>query len=158
MFLPNKLDWFNGHYIRQKADTDLTQSVKPYVKNDISDTKLSQIVPLIKDRLVKLSDFPNLTELFFKAPLLNSELFSNNNETMKHFNHALTWIIKHDFSKEGLETGWTDEIKSQGWKVGDYFMSLRIAICGSRSTPPITETMLVLGKEEAINRIKSAIS
>jgi len=36
-------------------------------------------------------------------------------------------------------------------------MSLRIAVCGSKFTPPITETMLVLGKEESLKRLNSAI-
>ena len=32
-------------------------------------------------------------------------------------------------------------------------MTIRIAICGTRSTPPITETMLVLGRDESIKRL-----
>jgi glutamyl-tRNA synthetase len=158
MFLPNKLDWFNGHYIRQKSDTEIVQIVKPYVKNNVSDTKLAHIVPIIKERLVKLSDINSLTEIFIKTPEIDKNLFGDNNEAMKQLNHAKEWINGHEFAKTGLENGWTEEIKDKGWKVGDYFMSLRIAICGSRNTPPITETMLVLGKEEAINRIKKAIS
>lgn len=154
----DKLDWFNGHYIRLKSDTELTQLVKPHMKTKILDSKLAQIVSLVRDRLVKLSDFDDLTTFFVHPPRISIDMFSDNQEAMKQLSHAVSWINNHDFSKVALEVGWTDDIKSQSWKVGDYFMSLRIAVCGSRSTPPITETMVLLGKEESLSRIKTAIN
>jgi glutamyl/glutaminyl-tRNA synthetase len=50
-----------------------------------------------------------------------------------------------------------DKVKAKGWKVGDFFMSLRIAVCGSRATPPLTDTMLILGKQESLSRIQNAL-
>jgi len=155
MFLFNKLDWFNGHYIRQKTDTELTQIVKPYVKNSITNTKLTQIIPLIKERLIKLSDINSLSEYFIASPQIDKTLFSG--FSLSHLSVSLSVIQQSGWTKEEIESNLKDLINLKGWKVGDYFMSLRIAICGSRSTPPITETMLVLGKEESINRIKHAI-
>jgi len=45
IFNTQKLDWFNGHYIRQKSDTELTHLVKPYVKNKLSSTQITQVIP-----------------------------------------------------------------------------------------------------------------
>lgn len=159
VFHTEKLNWFNGQYLRAKMDTEIIQLVKPFMKTDISDTKLAQIIPLVKDRLVKLSDIGNLTNFFSVKPVFNPSLYDNLPSAIQH----LTSTIQHltsitNWSKDAIEFGWTEDIKSKGWKVGEYFMSLRIAIFGSRQTPPVTDSMVVLGKEETLSRIKSVIN
>jgi glutamyl-tRNA synthetase len=52
----------------------------------------------------------------------------------------------------------TTLINQSGWKTGDFYMSLRIAICGSKITPPINETMEILGKEETLSRLKKSLA
>ncbi len=158
VFHTEKLDWFNGHYIRQISDTEITRLVKPYVKNDVEDTKLMQIIPLIKDRLVKLSDFPRLTSFFFSLPVFDPALFTAPDADLLLLSSAYDYLTSvTDWSKTGIETGWTDNIKASGRKVGDFFMALRIAVCGSRFTPPITDTMVVLGRDEVLTRIRQTI-
>jgi glutamyl-tRNA synthetase len=158
MFHTEKLDWFNGQYIRQKSDTEITQLVKPYMKNQLEDTKIAQIIPLIKDRLIKLSDFDNLAASFIQTPVYDLSLWSDPKLSATHLSQALPILDKVTWTKPDIETGLKNLIGQNNWKVGDFFMSLRIAICGSRQTPPLTETMLVLGRDESISRIQSAIS
>lgn len=135
-FEDKKLKWLNGHYLRQKSDDELVGLV-----NHPDKVKLKQILPLIKDRLVTLQDFDQLTSFFFNAPEVTEKL---------NFDHLQFAIDNYDKLIKGeLIEG----IKAKGWKVGDFFMTIRIAICGTRSTPPITETMLVLGKDESIKRL-----
>lgn len=148
----SKLDWFNGQYLRSKTDTEITQLVKPYMKNDISDTLLAQILPLVKDRLVKLADFQSLVSGFFSPPTEYAD--GINPDFLKAASQILSTV---SWTKSDIESNLMSYIKSQDWKVGDFFMSLRIAIWGSRFTPPLTETMLVLGKNESIARIKTAM-
>ena len=140
-----KLDWFNAHYIRQKSDEELIQLIKPYFDHP----KLAEIIPLIKDRITKLSDVPALTSFFVSPP--NPSNPPDPSISPDHLRFALDNIDRL------LKGELIDEIKSKSWKVGDFFMSLRIAVCGSRSTPPITETMIILGKEESLKRIKTAL-
>jgi len=49
-------------------------------------------------------------------------------------------------------------VKENGFKVGEFFMSLRIAICGSKFTPPINDVINIIGLEETERRINNAIS
>ncbi|MBI5358225.1 glutamate--tRNA ligase [Candidatus Amesbacteria bacterium] len=135
-FEDTKLKWFNGHYLRQKSDDELIELID-YPDKD----KLRQILPLIKDRLAVLSDFDQLTSFFFKSPEITARLNKNH----------LTFAI--DNYDKMIKGELIEEIKTKGWKVGDFFMTIRIAICGTRSTPPITETMLVLGRDESIKRL-----
>lgn len=158
LFHTEKLDWFNGQYIRQKSDTEITQAVKPFMKTDVTDNLLAQIIPLIKDRLVKLSDFPSLTSGFFTPPVYDSSLWPDPTESSAHLTLAVETLSKSEWTKQAIETVLLDQIKSRAWKVGDFFMSLRIAIWGSRSTPPLTAVMLILGKEESLSRISRAMN
>ncbi|MEK7164259.1 MAG: glutamate--tRNA ligase [Patescibacteria group bacterium] len=137
-FEDNKLKWFNGHYLRQKSDDELIKLI------DFPDkAKLRQILPLIKDRLITLSDFSSLTNFFFTAPEIPKDLI---------YSKVLLQFAIDNLDKL-LKGELIEDIKAKGWKVGDFFMSIRISICGSKSTPPIIETMLVLGRDESIKRL-----
>ena len=46
-------------------------------------------------------------------------------------------------------------IEKNGWKTGDFFMVLRVAVTGSSFTPPINDSMAILGKEETLSRLKA---
>ncbi|HBC73025.1 MAG: Glutamate-tRNA ligase [Candidatus Amesbacteria bacterium GW2011_GWB1_47_19] len=157
LFTENKLNWLNGHYIRKKMDTELIHLVKQYVKEDALDEKLLQIIPLVKDRLVKLSDFSALTGFFFTPPAYTRDLWTDPAGSGKHLELGLGLLTSSAWNKQEIESNLMTLINQKGWKVGDFFMSLRIAICGSRHTPPLTETMLVLGKEETLRRINNAM-
>lgn len=136
LFTFDKLNWFNGQYIRQKSDEELAKLLN-------ADPK---IINLIKDRLVRLSDFETLTSFLRNAPLVDATLFSEN--SIQHLNFAV----------KNLDNLTVDLVKRQGFKVGDFYMSLRIAICGSKFTPPITDVINILGKEETVSRINSALN
>ena len=151
VFNTQKLDWFNGHYIRQKTDTELTHLVKPFVKLKMSNEKITQILPLVKERLTKLSDFDSLTAFFVAPPSLTRDLWPDPSQASAHLNFAQS-NIDHIQQPEFI-----DQIKSNTWKVGDFFMSLRIAICGSKFTPPISEVIAILGKPESLSRINTAL-
>ena len=157
VFNTQKLDWFNGHYIRQKTDTELTHLVKPFVKSTISDTVIAQIVPLVKERLTKLSDFDELAQPFVVAPShIDPDLFAPNASIC--LTSVLAVMETNDFADvDSLNSEFKKAIEKLGVKVGDYFMAMRVALTSRRSTPPITETALILGKSESISRIKKAL-
>ena len=48
-----------------------------------------------------------------------------------------------------------EAVKENNFKTGDFFMTLRIVITGSRFTPPLNESIEILGKEETLSRIKA---
>ncbi len=134
-----KLDWFNGHYIRAKSDGQLLQLIKPYLPEITP-----QIISLIKDRLTTLADAKSLAGFFFTRPQPQPA----NSDHLQFAIDNYDKLIKNEL---------TESIKSQGWKTGDFFMSLRLAICGSKITPPLTDSMLILGKDEVISRLKNSL-
>lgn len=141
-FNVNKLNWFNGQYIRKLSVEELLEKLG--LDNN---EKNKAIVSLIQDRLEKLSDFESLTKFFFERPDVDINLFGN--EYKEHLTKATEGIEK---DRDLMEV-----IKENNFKTGDFFMSLRIAITGTKFTPPINESMSILGKEEVLERLKVLI-
>ena len=139
VFNRDKLDWFNGEYIRKLSIDELVKKLdlEPTAKN-------KSIVGLTQDRIKKLTDFDSLAGFFFARPDVNRELLGKNYKS--HLTAALEAIEK------GIPL---DKVpKDSNFKVGDFFMDLRVAVAGSRFTPPINESIEILGKEETLERLK----
>lgn len=146
VFNREKLNWFNGYYIRQKSDQELVELLMPFSSNK-DQSLIAKIVTVVKDRLVKLGDFNNFAGFFFTAPVVDKNLLGKN--YMEHLTKAL----------EGIENNEPlDQVPVQNnFKMGDFFMDLRIAITGSKFTPPINESIAILGKEESLKRLKKLL-
>jgi len=149
VFNQRKLDWFNAEYIRKLGETELCgklQTLNPKLKT-ITKFKQIQITKLVKDRIKKLSDFNELAGFFFTRPKVDRKLLG------KNYRQHLTAAV------EALAKGTPlDQVPAQNnFKVGDFFMDLRVAITGSKFTPPINESIEILGKEETIARIKKIL-
>ena len=75
-----------------------------------------------------------------------------------HLNSALEVLNKITYWKlDNINKGFMDEIGNRGYKTGNFFMDLRIAITGKKFTPPINESMEILGKEETLVRLEKVI-
>ena len=151
-----KLDWFNGQYIRMKSDKELTKLIKPFAPKGTKENLLIKVVPLVRDRLTKLSDFKDLAGFFFKAPKVTEDLLKENVKGdykiyLKKAAGTLQSI--EDWQEEEITQKLMNLIQENDWKTGVFFMALRIAIAGSRYTPPINESMEVLGKGKTLERI-----
>jgi glutamyl-tRNA synthetase len=147
IFNREKLDWFNGYYIRQKTDKELFELLKPFVSKNADEAVLMKVIPLIKDRIKKLSDFENFAGFFFTEKPVDLKLFGGNYKT--HLAKALE-AIEASVPLDNVP-------KENDFKIGDFFMDLRIAITGSKFTPPINESIEILGKEETIKRLGKAL-
>ncbi len=157
VFNRKKLDWFNGQWIRRKSDEELVLLMKPLAPAGVSEEMLKKIVPLVKDRIGKLSDFSTLAGFFFKKLKADPSLFGDL-PYQEHLKAAIEVLesIK-EWNNETIQTSLNKLIGEKGWQPGDFYMSLRIAVTGSRFTPPITESVCLLGKSETLSRLKSLI-
>jgi len=150
-----KLDWFNGHYLRQKSDTQITKLLLEFAPQ-AGEKLVEQITPLIKERINKLSDFGPLAGFFFTEKKVDAKLFGSNSS--QHLSGALGELKGvSDWSKDKIDSVLTGLIKEKGFKTGDFFMDLRIAVTGSKFTPPITDSIAILGKEETLKRLEKVL-
>ncbi len=154
VFNRKKLDWFNGQWIRRKSDEELVLLMKPFAPANVPEEMLKKIVHLTKDRIGKLSDFSTLAGFFFEKPKVDPSLFGDlpYKEHLKSAIEVLEPIKK--WNNETIQTSLNKLVEERGWEPGDFYMSLRIAITGSRFTPPITDSVFLLGKEDTLSRLK----
>jgi len=146
VFNREKLDWFNGQYIRNLRLEDLNSqlSILNSQFGKLEKEKQLGITKLLQDRIKKLSEFGELAKFFWQRPDVDQKLFGDSYK--QHLAKAIE-AIEND--KDLMEV-----IKENNFKTGDFFMSLRIAITGMKFTPPINESIAILGKKETIARLK----
>ncbi len=156
-----KLNWLNGMYIRQLSMPELTQRVEKYVPTDFPREKLAEILPLISERLVKLSDVESLTEFFYRPVAHDGALLlkkSTPEEVATQLNLLITKLGEvASWDIPILETLLRGLAVEHAWKNSQFFMLIRVAVTGRVATPPLFETMHVIGQAEVINRLQAAL-
>lgn len=172
IFNIEKLNWMNGVYIRKLNPDELYQRVLPFlekvlgleVKRPLSKDYIRSIIPLVQERARTLKEFVEFSDFFFYdelkyEPALLVGKGIKSKETALHAlqsaRSGMERLAKFDASAlEGLLRPLAEEL---GLKAGDYFGLLRIAITGKTATPPLFQTMVVLGKERCLKRIDAAL-
>lgn len=155
-----KLDWLNGHYIREKKDEELIKLLKPFIPKGMKDSLIKQTIPLVKDRLVNLSDYKSLVDFFVEEPKVDKNLLlKKGGKDEKLIKEQFKKVIEElgkvkDWKTKILEDLFRKIVQDNDYHLGEFFMATRIAITGKFATPPLFETMEVLGKEKTIKRLK----
>lgn len=157
-----KLNWFNGQYIRQMDLDELTEKCLPYfIKKDVNFDYAKKIVALEQERLKKLSEIGKLTEFFFVDKLdYPAELLIWKKLSLEEVKKNLEILEKtlaktSNFDKKTLEGTLAPLTEKHG--TGDILWPLRVALTGRKASPGPYEIMEVLGKERTLKRIEEAI-
>ena len=166
-----KLEWMNGYYIRTLSTNKLIEILAPIMeKNKLTkfsyseDRKyLKKITPLIQERLKTLSEAPEMTEFFFKEELIYDindlvKVGLSSKEIYTRLPQILTHLQNLDkFDAPTIE----DLLRSLALKFtvkpGQLFRSLRFIFTGRQISPPLFETMSVIGKTRCVDRISAVI-
>jgi len=158
-----KLEWFNGHWIRQASDEHLTDLIMPWLKDFDTANRVTvcAAMPIARDRLHKLSDAPAVLGFLFKAPsLADASIFIPKKQTAAEVAHVLGFttncfdgFLSRD--DQANEACFHDLAESLGLKVGQILMPLRLAITGTTASPPLMASIRLLGIQEALRRIQA---
>jgi len=167
IFNVEKLDWMNGVYIRGLSLDDLTRRALPFLEKAL-ERKLDpdfvlRVMPLVQERAKTLTELPALTRFFFVDELnFDPNLLVAKNMTPESTLHALEVSAARlralpAFDEPSLELLLRPLAEELGLKAGQLFSVLRTAVTGEVATPPLFQTMVVLGKDRCIKRINTAI-
>ncbi|MBL7159320.1 glutamate--tRNA ligase [Candidatus Microgenomates bacterium] len=158
-----KLEWMNGEYIRQIKNEKLKIKIYEFYKKKYPEDLIEKIVPLVKTRIKKLSEFEDLAEFFFTEPKIDPKLLYkklNKKEANKAIKSYMLHVIRYkkdDFKSDKLEKTARDLADKLGIKIGLFFTLLRVVITGKIVSPPLCESMEILGKDEVIKRLEKAV-
>lgn len=164
-----KLEWMNGEYIRKTENSKLKDQIFKYTR-DLSGGALSpsdhpteeeieKLVPLVKERIKKLSDFIPLTDFIWEKPEYDIEVFKkikadNQKEVLGKISQTLESLPK-PWKAEEFEQAFRKLAEELGVKVVDMFQLIRAAVSGQLVTPPLFESIEIIGEEEVLKRIKA---
>lgn len=161
VFDQGKLDWFNGQYIRKKSDEELAELLQPFAPEQVGLSQLEEVAPLVKERMTKLSEFSDLAGFFFRAVSVDESLLEENvkGDWQGYLQKAYEVLQKiNDWREPVITEKLMSLIEKNEWKTGDFFMAFRIALTGSRYTPPINDSAEILGREETLSRLENLIN
>jgi glutamyl-tRNA synthetase len=156
-----KLKWLNEQYLH---DLDYDQLADALMSWRINKDYLTKVLPLVRERIKKLDEFVPATEYFFSGDLDYTPILSE---------LAIPEVSAHDVAKGLLDyverfearDGWNaallEEIgrawtEALGWKAKHSFMLLRLAVTARKASPPLFQTMEVIGKEITRRRLRQA--
>jgi len=150
-----KLEWMNGIYIRNMKQETLKKELLKFYKNkNLPKDIVSKTIPLVQERIKKLSDYLPLCEFFFQPPPTSEvERLWDNKDLFKKILEKLSLIIGWKANIIGEKM--MELVKEEKMKTGEFFMILRVAITGKKISPPLNESMEILGKEECLKRLSS---
>ncbi len=163
-FDPDKIKWFNHHYMQEQNNDDLAQAFKTQHSelSEIDVNYIAMVVGLVKERATFISGFWDLSSYFFVAPENYDEKASKKafKEDTKELMTTLVSVIGsiQDFEVETLQTEIKGWITSNEIGFGKIMMPLRLALVGALQGPDVFDIMYMIGKEETIKRIQKVIS
>lgn len=163
VFSYDKLNWMNGMYIRGLSKEKFVDAIRPYLlAKDIKvdEAKLAAIAPHIQERMKFLNETPDLIDFLFKEKIERDlpAMMGKDVDAAKAkeiISAAIDAISAvSDFAVPNVEAAVRSVPEKMGLKVGPVFAVIRISVTGKKITPPLFESMVVLGKDATIARLK----
>ncbi len=154
-----KLDWLNNHYIKSTDDKQLLKYLKTFVpKKWLSsaggEEKLAAILEIEKERMKKLSDFSKLAGFLIELPEYKADLLIWKN-TPREKILANLQTLETMLKEKAAENAIMQFAEKEGR--GQVLWPLRVALSGSMASPGPFEIMKVIGREESVKRIQTAV-
>ncbi|MGZ6341242.1 MAG: glutamate--tRNA ligase, partial [Candidatus Limnocylindrales bacterium] len=170
VFDRERLEWLNGRWIRQLTPDDLVERLWPFLEADLvagridrspSEGELRSLAPIVQERLPTLGAISELVGFLFVDQLRHDPA----SLVPKRWDRATTVaglaaarevvadVGRVSFEADELEPPLRRLVEARGWKAGDLFMAVRVAVTGRTATPPLFDTLVALGYEETLRRL-----
>jgi glutamyl-tRNA synthetase len=163
----DKLDHFNGLYLRQMAVPELASRILPFFQRaglEPDEATLVKVVPIIQERIVTLADAVDMAGFFFRpAPSPAPESLvakgltpAQSLEALRQATAIIEAVPAGAFVHDALEGPLRELAERLGMKPGVLFGVLRMAVTGQAVSPPLFESMVILGREPTMARLETA--
>jgi glutamyl-tRNA synthetase len=165
-----KLEWFNGSYMRQKTPGQFAELIAPQLQkagfitgtDPAEKALLLSVVPLIQERVRMLPEVTEMVRFLFQepAPPAAADLLPRKTDAVKAaeaLRGADALLAALPESPEETERVFRELAEKLGMKLGDLLMPVRVAVTGSKVSPPLFESIRVMGADRARARVARAI-
>ncbi len=165
-----KLEWMNGVYLRKLGIEEYTKQAMSFLERDLPpsvtrplDTAyVNQIMPLVQERAKTLAEIPQLVDFFFLDDLsYNAHMLVGKGMDAAMAASIIEVALQkltaiNTWDSQFLESYLRQLSANLNLNTGKLFSLLRTAVTGRTATPPLFQTMAVLGKETCLGRIRAA--
>jgi glutamyl-tRNA synthetase len=177
VFDKERLEWLNGQWIRKLSDEELTERALPFLAAAVAARgaageavrpptadDLRPLMPMVRERMATLSGVGDMLDFLFVDDLRVEPAAL----VPKKWDQATTLagltaarqviadVGAVSFEADELEAPLRQLAEERGWKVGDLFMAIRVAVTGKTATPPLFDTLVALGYERSLARLDDA--
>ncbi|HYK94969.1 MAG TPA: glutamate--tRNA ligase [Candidatus Dormibacteraeota bacterium] len=176
VFDRERLEWLNGQWIRRLEPEDLIERLLPFLDADRQAGRIDRVptpeelrplIPIIQERLPTLASAGDLVGFLWQdrvsidAALLVPKRWDR--ATALAGLRAARQTIDGSvgpvtFEADELEPPMRALAESNGWKAGDLFMAIRVAVTGRTATPPLFDSLVALGRDRVLERLDAAIA
>ena len=154
--------WLNAEHLKALPVAELATELMPFVEG-VSAEKMLQVAPLIQERIKTLRDVATVADFFFVdelAPYDTAELIPQKGDlamARMALEKSREVLAGAEFNHDALDAALRAAALEMKIKPGQMFQPIRVAVCGRKNSPPLFETLVVLGREVSLRRIDEAI-
>ncbi len=173
VFDRERLEWLNGQWIRRLSDDDLVERLRPFLEADKaagridrvpSDDDLRSLLPVVQERLPTLGAITDLAGfLWVDQVALDPTILvpkrwdaTTTAAGLAGAREVIAGVGDVVFEADELEPPLRALAEARGWKAGDLFMAIRVAVTGRTATPPLFDTLVALGRDRVLDRLERA--
>jgi glutamyl-tRNA synthetase len=150
-----KLDWLNGVYLRELPPGEYADRLVAYLREqgyDWDEELVRATVPLVQEKISKLSEYPDFAGFFFREiepdpALLDGSVLGDAEQVLAQ---------TEPFTAESIERSLRGLAERLELKPREAFQPIRVAVTGSKVSPGLFESIELLGREQTLERIRSA--
>jgi glutamyl-tRNA synthetase len=156
-----KLDNVNGEHIRRLSPEAFYRHLRPFVPPELDDELLARAAPLVQTRIARLTEAADLLRFLWARPDAYPDGLVPKKAEVAATAHLLAQVRALFADSEpgpDAEPRLRALAEAHDWKAGDLFMTLRVALTGSRVTPPLLESAALLGRDEVLVRLDHALA
>ncbi len=175
VFDRERLEWLNGQWIRRLSPDELIDRLRPFLEAAAaagridrvpSDDEVAALVPMVHERLPILGAIGDLVGFLFVDRLEVDPVLlvpkrwdrATTRAGLAAARETIAAVSEVVFEADELEPPLRALADARGWKAGDLFMAIRVAVTGRTATPPLFDTLVALGRERALARLDAAIA
>lgn len=162
-----KLLWLNQQYIKALPRDELLRALAPYLEKTVGHAvepseDLADLLDLLRERSKTLVEMASLAKFLVTEPVAYDEKAAS-----KHLKPEQAPLLAalaerlgglEEWSSEALEHAFHEVLAAHdGLSVGKLAQPVRVAVTGSAASPPIYDTLRVLGRTRALARLAAAI-
>jgi glutamyl-tRNA synthetase len=150
-----KLDWLNGVYLRELPPGEYADRLVAYLREqgyDWDEELVRATVPLVQEKISRLSEYPDFAGFFFRdveadPALLDGSVLGDAEQVLAQ---------TEPFTAESIEQSLRELAERLELKPREAFQPIRVAVTGSKVSPGLFESIELLGREQTLERIRSA--